>query len=146
MPSLPGYTLNSGPPVGVEWKAEDAARILSKLLKGLGLEEYIVQGGDVGSWVAALLATTYEGVIGIHRGWDRCCMKLLANLDLVNLLVTVDPVEPEDPDLSETEKKAVEWSKKRFLTPTTRAAIMNSTRPATIGAMLHSSPVALLTW
>lgn len=66
VPSLPGYTLSSGPPTGVEWKAEDAARIVHSLLTGLGFSQFIVQGGDVGSWIAALLATTYKEVIGIH--------------------------------------------------------------------------------
>ena len=66
VPSLPGYTLSSGPPTGVEWKAEDAARIVHSLITSLGFSQFIVQGGDVGSWISALLATTYKEVIGIH--------------------------------------------------------------------------------
>ncbi|OJJ56887.1 hypothetical protein ASPSYDRAFT_79961 [Aspergillus sydowii CBS 593.65] len=92
-PSLPGYTLGSGPPQDQEWVGEDAARIIDKALK-----------------CAAL-------IIGVN-----------------------------DPGLTEMERKAVQRGKERFQTPTTGAAIMHSTWPATIGAVIPSSPLALLAW
>lgn len=64
----------------------------------------------------------------------------------MNLLPSLDQVEDDDPDLTEIEKRAVQRGKNRFQTPTLGAAIMNSTRPATIGAVISSSPLALLAW
>lgn len=65
---------------------------------------------------------------------------------LVNLLPSLDQVEANDPGLTEMERKAVQRGKERFQTPTTGAALLNSTRPATIGAVMSSSPLALLAW
>ncbi|KAH6971211.1 Alpha/Beta hydrolase protein [Ilyonectria sp. MPI-CAGE-AT-0026] len=130
VPSLPGYTLSSGPPQDKAWMAEDAARIIDQALKKLGFNQYVVQGGDVGCLVASLLGTMYDSVIGVH----------------LNLLPSLDQVEYDDPDLSEIERQAVQRGKKRFQTPTSGAAIMNSTRPATIGAVVSSNPLSLLAW
>lgn len=66
VPSLPGYTLSSGLPLGEPWAAADGARIVNAALKKLGVDKYIVQRGDVGSWIASLLVTTYDSVEGIH--------------------------------------------------------------------------------
>lgn len=66
VPSLPGYTLSSGPPPDRAWTAEDAARIINNAMKLLGFHQYVVQGGDVGSLIASLLATKYDSVIGLH--------------------------------------------------------------------------------
>ncbi|OBR10499.1 Epoxide hydrolase [Colletotrichum higginsianum IMI 349063] len=130
VPSLPGYTLSSGPPQDNAWVAEDAARIINTGLSMLNFDQYVVQGGDVGCLIAGILASQYSSVIGIH----------------LNLLPSLDQVEPTDPDLTVWEKEAVESSRKRFATPTMGAAIMNSTRPATLGAVLSSSPLAYLAW
>ncbi|KAI9926900.1 hypothetical protein ASPWEDRAFT_121201 [Aspergillus wentii DTO 134E9] len=129
-PSLPGYTLSSGPPENEAWAGEDAARIVDKALKMLGFDQYVVQGGDVGCLIASLLGTTYDSVVGVH----------------LNLLPSLDQVEADDPDLTEVERRVIQRGKTRFQTPTVGAAIMNSTRPATIGAVMSSSPLALLAW
>ena len=52
----------------------------------------------------------------------------------------------DDPSLSTGEKAAIEHAEQRFLTPTIGAAMLQSTRPATIAAMVSSSPLALLAW
>lgn len=66
VPSLPGYVLSSGPPKDSAWKTEDAARIIDKLIRKLGFDQYVVQGGDVGCWVASLLGANFDSVIGTH--------------------------------------------------------------------------------
>lgn len=70
VPSLPGYTLSTGPPPDKAWVAEDAARIIHNGLQMLNLGKYVVQGGDVGSLIASILATKYGSVIGIHCGYQ----------------------------------------------------------------------------
>ena len=64
----------------------------------------------------------------------------------MNLLPSLDKVTADDPSLSTGEKAAIERAEQRFLTPTTGAAVLQSTRPATIAAMVSSSPLALLAW
>ncbi|KXG47530.1 Alpha/beta hydrolase fold-1 [Penicillium griseofulvum] len=130
VPSLPGYTLSSGPPRDKAWVGEDAARVIDTAIKKLGFDRYVVQGGDVGCLIASLLATTYDSVIGVH----------------LNLLPSLDQVDDNDPDLTEFEKQAIQRGNERFKPPSIGAAIMNSTRPATIGAVISSNPLALLAW
>ncbi|KAF5628519.1 epoxide hydrolase [Fusarium sp. NRRL 25303] len=130
VPSLPGYMLSSGPSQAEEWNSKDAARVINKAVTSLGFIRYAVQGGDVGSLIAATLATTYDSVAAIH----------------LNLLPSLDRVTVDDPSLSAADKSAIKRAEERFLTPTTGAALLQSTRPATIGAMVSSSPMALLSW
>ncbi len=65
-PSLPGYTLSSGPPTSKDFGYQDAARILDRLMSMLGFGDgYIAQGGDVGSGVARIMGATYQGCKGV---------------------------------------------------------------------------------
>ncbi|KAM5380790.1 hypothetical protein ACJZ2D_003314 [Fusarium nematophilum] len=130
VPSLPGYTLSSGPSQTAAWVGEDAARVVNKAVNALGFSKYAVQGGDVGCLVASILAATYDAVAAVH----------------LNLLPSLDQVSADDPSLTAVEKAAIERLQERFLTPTSGAAIMASTRPATLGAVVSSSPLALLAW
>lgn len=65
--SLPGYPLSEGLPTDRDWKMEDSARLIDRLMTNLGFEKYIAQGGDVGSFVAGLLSKNYDRCIGSHR-------------------------------------------------------------------------------
>ncbi len=67
-------------------------------------------------------------------------------IHVVNLLPSLDRVSADDSSLSSTERAAILRAEQRFLTPTIGAAMLQSTRPATIGAILSSSPLALLAW
>lgn len=67
VPSLPGYTLSSGPSQTKAWNSDDAARVINKAVNALGFSQYAVQGGDVGCLIASLLATTYRSVAAVHR-------------------------------------------------------------------------------
>lgn len=67
-PSLPGYTLSSGPRLDKDFGVEDAARIIDRLMIMLSFEDgYVAQGGDIGSRVARYLATSYPGCKGRCR-------------------------------------------------------------------------------
>ena len=69
MPSLPGWAFSDPPAKDRDWKTEDSARVLHKLLVGLGFGEsgYIAQGGDIGSFVSQLLAAKYDECKAVHR-------------------------------------------------------------------------------
>lgn len=65
VPSLPGYAFSTGPSMETEWACEDAARILNKLMIGLGFADgYVIHGGDIGSMIARIMAANYESCKG----------------------------------------------------------------------------------
>ena len=65
VPSLPGYTLSSGPPTSKDFGYQDAARVLDRLMSTLGFGDgYVAQGGDVGSGVARVMGATSPGCKG----------------------------------------------------------------------------------
>ena len=65
VPSLPGYTFSSPPPLDRDFGMVDIGAIMNQLMIDLGLGSgYIAQGGDIGSRVAKTLAITYEGCKG----------------------------------------------------------------------------------
>lgn len=65
VPSLPGFTFSSGPPLDKNFDTFDIARVLDRLMKDLGFESgYVAQGGDIGSRIARTLAVDYESCKG----------------------------------------------------------------------------------
>jgi microsomal epoxide hydrolase len=66
VPSLPGYTLSARTPLDKDWSMQESCRILDQLMKNLGFEKYIAQGGDVGSFLAMIMALTHDSCVGIH--------------------------------------------------------------------------------
>ena len=74
VPSLPGYGYSSGPPLTKDWKTEDIARMMNKLMVGLGFGSgYVVQGGDIGSMTSRVMAVQYPAVKAMHRTLDPSC-------------------------------------------------------------------------
>jgi microsomal epoxide hydrolase len=60
VPSLPGYVFTSPPPLDKDFGIEDVARLMNQLMLNLGYGAgYMVQGGDVGSKVARVIATKH---------------------------------------------------------------------------------------
>lgn len=67
VPSLPGYAYSSGPPTDQNFDTEGIARVMDKLMVGLGFGKgYITQGGDIGSFVSRVLAVTSESCLAAH--------------------------------------------------------------------------------
>ena len=61
VPSLPGYTLSRMPRLNHDISQVDVARIMDSLMKQIGIGEgYVVQGGDVGSRVARVVAVNHD--------------------------------------------------------------------------------------
>ncbi|KAF3770823.1 epoxide hydrolase 1 [Cryphonectria parasitica EP155] len=131
VPSLPGYGLSSGPPLDRDFACADAARVLNKLMVELGFGAgYIAQGGDLGSFLARQLSSTYDECKAYH----------------VNLLRAGPEVDQSNTEGLDEEdllhlKKAKTWWEMGL-----GYAIEHSTRPATIGLVLSSNPLALLAW
>lgn len=129
VPSLPGYAYSSGPPVEVDYDVELVAGVMHKLMVGLGFGSgYLAQGGDLGSFVSRVLALKYEACKGIH----------------VNMMLP----NPGDADVSERDEQeiAILTKLKGFMDTDYAFSLEQGTRPATIGLVLSSSPLALLSW
>jgi microsomal epoxide hydrolase len=129
VPSLPGYGFSSGPPVDKDYGIDTAASALHELMIGLGFGKsgYLVQGGDLGSFMCRVLALSYEECKGMH----------------VNMMVPSPPQTDKQPD--ELEKRAMDRGRE-FMDTAYGFAYQQGTRAATVGLILSSSPLALLTW
>ncbi|GJC80900.1 putative epoxide hydrolase [Colletotrichum liriopes] len=68
VPSLPGYTLSTGPPLNRDFNNQDSARVINQLMidLGFGKNGYVVQGGDIGSDLARRMAIHYPECKAIH--------------------------------------------------------------------------------
>ncbi len=133
MPSLPGYTFSSPPPSDKNFRPDDAARVFDTLAATtLGFKSYMVQGGDLGGRIARIIAATYPSCKAVH--------------------LNTHPMPAPAPDelkkrspINDTEEAGLERHA-FFLHNGTAYAFEHATRPATIGAVLSSSPLALLSW
>lgn len=67
VPSLPGYSLSSGPPTGQDFTAVDAGRVLNQLMIDLGFGDgYVAQGGDVGYYLARQMSGVHDECKALH--------------------------------------------------------------------------------
>ena len=129
VPSLPGYAYSSGPPLNYDYSLENAAEALNNLLVGLGFTSYVVQGGDLGSYISRYLATTNEHCQGMH----------------VNFAPMSRPTNSDELPLTQIEKEGLRrglW----FRDVASAYAYEHGSKTATIGLALSASPVALLCW
>ncbi len=132
-PSAPGFAF-SGPTREPGWSIERTARAWAELMRRLGYDRYLAQGGDFGSLVSPELGRVDpEHVMGVH----------------VNGLVSASMVDytSEDPTAGFTEEEMAtyyageeQWEQRQGY------AAVNSSRPQTIAYALTDSPVGLLAW
>ncbi|MFW5415730.1 epoxide hydrolase [Nocardiopsis sp. CNT-189] len=131
-PSIPGFAF-SGPTREKGWGPPRVARAWAELMRRLGYDRYIAQGGDAGSIISPELGRADTAhVLGVH----------------LNALVGAGPDwESEDPMAGLAEEEAArvyagaaEWEQRSGY------AIMHSTRPQTIAYALNDSPVGMLAW
>ncbi|KPM34913.1 hypothetical protein AK830_g11649 [Neonectria ditissima] len=129
VPSIPDYGLSSGPSQDIELNLEQAARVMNQLMLDLGFSSgYVAQGGDVGSWLTRLMSLRFTPCKAFHLNLLRQSPK-----DQVS---SVEDLTPEEQQLLE---RAKAWGKTGMA-----YAIEHGTRPATIGLVLSSSPLATL--
>jgi pimeloyl-ACP methyl ester carboxylesterase len=137
IPSMPGYGF-SGRPKETGWNPDHIARAWAELMRRLGYDHYVSQGGDWGSVVADRMARQRApGLIGIH----------------VNMPATVPPDvaralnrgDPAPAGLSAEEKAAFKQLEIFYNKGSGYSAIMR-TRPQTLGYSLADSPVGLAAW
>ncbi|KZL79734.1 epoxide hydrolase [Colletotrichum incanum] len=131
VPSLPGYGLSSGSiPLDKETLQQPVAASLHQLMLDLGFGGgYAAQGGDVGSFMARHMSV-YKECKAFHLN-----MLFPGPEDDVG---SADALPQQD--LQQLQKMAT-WR-----STGTSYALEHGLRPATIGLVLSTSPLALLAW
>jgi pimeloyl-ACP methyl ester carboxylesterase len=134
LPSLPGYGF-SGKPQATPWGPDRMGRAWDELMRRLGYEHYVSQGGDWGAIVSEVMALQAPpGLLGIHVN-----MPGTTPASVLRLIRNGDPVPS---DFSEAEKGAFASLNDFYKNGFGYADMMN-TRPQTIGYGLSDSPVGL---
>jgi pimeloyl-ACP methyl ester carboxylesterase len=125
-PSLPGFGF-SGPPPADGLTHERVAELWHQIMTGaLGYRRFVAHGSDLGAGVTARLARAHpESVAAIH----------LATPGLPA------PPRPWSDPVSRHFEEVAAWTAEE-----SGYAHMHATKPATIGAALDDSPVALAAW
>lgn len=130
IPSIPGYGF-SGHPREAGWSTRRVAAAWAELMRRLGYERYMVQGGDWGMPISLELGLADpEHVAGVH----------------VNMFVAFPPQDPATWGvLSDTDQKRLEFAL-RFEQDGSGWRKIQSTRPQTLAYALTDSPAGQLAW
>lgn len=106
---------------------------MHKLLLSLGFGStgYLVQGGDIGSLIARVIAATYDECKGMHLNFM--------------FIRHIESKSSPDDKYEEPEKKGLDRME-QFKTKGSAYAMEHGTKPSTIGLVLGSSPIAQLAW
>ena len=128
IPSLPGYGF-SGKPSATGWGLERIAQAWITLMARLGYSKYVAQGGDWGSGVTTAIA----------RIDPPECLAIHINMALAQ------PTADDMASLTERDKNALADVKHYFDNDSGYAMIQKS-RPQSLGYGLADSPVAQAAW
>ena len=129
LPSMPGYGF-SPEPKELGWNAVRIATAWAELMKRLGYDRYVAQGGDVGAAVTDLMGRLgLEGLVSIHT----------------NLLVAAIAIGDQLPAETEQER-AAHAARKEFAESGFGYFLEMATRPQTIGYAMLDSPIAMAAW
>jgi pimeloyl-ACP methyl ester carboxylesterase len=134
IPSIPGYGF-SDRPAEAGWNPEHVARAWDVLMKRLGYDHYVAQGGDWGAAVAELMGEQApSGLLGIH-------VNLPATVPAEIAPALAAGVAP--PGLSDEERAAFDALVAGRKARGTAYFDMLTARPQAIGYGMSDSPAAL---
>jgi pimeloyl-ACP methyl ester carboxylesterase len=137
IPSMPGYGFSERP-MSIGWGPDRMGKAWDVLMKRVGYDHYVSQGGDWGSVVAdAMARQAPKGLRGIHVN-----MPATVPADVAKSMNAGDPAPA---GLSPEEKSAYE-SLSTFFKKNAGYGVMMVTRPQTVGYALTDSPVGLAAW
>jgi pimeloyl-ACP methyl ester carboxylesterase len=136
IPSLPGYGF-SGKPTATGWDPPRIARAWTVLMKRVGYERFVAQGGDWGALVTEQMgAQAPPELIGIHINLPSAVPAEIAH---------ALPSHVAPPDLAVDERHAFERLD-FFLSRGLAYAQEMASSPQTLGYSLADSPVGLAAW
>jgi pimeloyl-ACP methyl ester carboxylesterase len=128
VPALPGFGFSDKPPKK-GWNVVRIANAWAALMKRLGYERWVAQGGDWGAGVTTALGHIQPpGLAAIHLNW-----------------ALVFPQKIPTEGLSQDEQRAVDAAP-TFQTQGAGYFLEQATRPQTIGTALADSPVGQAAW
>jgi pimeloyl-ACP methyl ester carboxylesterase len=137
IPSMPGYGFSERPKT-TGWGPDRMARAFDVLMKRLGYQRYVSQGGDWGSVVARSMALQHPaGLLGIHLNMPATIPPEIAE--------SLGRGAPPPAGLTPDERLAYEQMDNLYKKGGAYGAMM-VTRPQTIGYSLSDSPVGLAAW
>jgi pimeloyl-ACP methyl ester carboxylesterase len=137
IPSIPGYGFSTRPDK-TGWGPDRVGRAWDVLMKRLGYNRYVSQGGDHGSVISdAMARQAPKGLLGIHL-----TMPATVPADLVK---AINSGEPAPIGLSASEQTAFK-ALSSFFTKNAGYGVMMVTRPQTVGYGLTDSPAGLAAW
>jgi pimeloyl-ACP methyl ester carboxylesterase len=135
VPSMPGYGF-SGKPASTGWGPERMGRAWAELMKRLGYDRYVAQGGDWGAFVVDQMGLQApEGLLAIHTN-----MPATVPDDVDKAVQAGDPLPS---GLSAEEKRACEQLDRTY--KQVEYAHMMAARPQTLYG-IADSPVGLAAW
>lgn len=140
IPSMPGYGF-SGRPTTTGWGPEHMARAWTELMRRIGYDQFVAQGGDWGAIVTDLMgAQAPPELLGIHSNMPGTVPPEISKALATNVLGAGSP----PPDLTADEQRA--YDQLNFLyTKGLGYALEMGNRPQTLYG-LADSPVALAAW
>jgi pimeloyl-ACP methyl ester carboxylesterase len=137
IPSMPGYGF-SEKPTSTGWGPDRMGRAWDVLMKRVGYDHYVSQGGDWGSVVAdAMARQAPQGLRGIHVNMPPTVPADVAK--------AMNAGEAAPAGLSREEKAAYD-SLSTFFKKNAGYGVMMVTRPQTVGYALTDSPAGLAAW
>lgn len=127
LPSLPGYGFSDRPKD--RWPVPRIGAAWIALMKRLGYDRFVAQGGDWGSAVTTAIGMSGDpAVAGIHLN-----------------MVTVRPSEADMADLTPAEQAALA-DMQRYMAEGNGYSTQQATKPQTIGYALTDSPAGQAAW
>jgi pimeloyl-ACP methyl ester carboxylesterase len=135
IPSMPGYGF-SAKPTSTGWGPERMGRAWGELMKRLGYDRYVAQGGDWGAFVVDQMGLQApEGLLAIHTN-----MPATVPADIDEAVQAGDPLPS---GLSAEERRACEQLDRTY--KQVEYAHMMAARPQTLYG-IADSPVGLAAW
>ncbi|HET9415714.1 MAG TPA: epoxide hydrolase, partial [Pseudolabrys sp.] len=138
LPSLPGFGF-SEKPTDPGWGPYRIAQTWAELMKRLGYNRYVAQGGDWGSPVSSAMARQAPaGLLGIHIN-----LPAIVPPEIAAVLAAGGPAPT---GLSEKERATFEALSASAKMGNRSYAVMMGSRPQTIGYAVTDSPAGLAAW
>ena len=128
IPSLPGYAF-SGKPAQAGWSTDKTADVWDQLMRALGYNRYFAQGGDWGAVVTMAIGSQNKGA----------CAAIHVNMPVAqpSAEVLANPTPFEAASLAR-----LGW----YRAKDNGYAVIQSTRPQTLGYGLTDSPIGQMAW